>query len=662
MLERTKHMKREIKERRQSEESLRQERNSLIGILESMKDGVYIVNQQYDIDYINPSLIKHFGPYEGKKCYDYFHDGKEVCSWCKNQDVFAGKTVRWEWYSFKNQRTYDLIDTPLRNPDGSISKLEIFRDITDLKQTQKLLQMKKHDLGERVKELNCLFEISKLLQKPDISIEEILQGTIDLITTSWQYPEITCARIVLDGLLIKTNNFKETVWKQSSDIIMHGDRAGTIDIFYLEERPEIDDGPFLKEERSLIRIIAEELGRIIERKQVEEDLDKSRNQLYQAQKMESLGTLVAGVAHEINNPINLIMFNIPLLQKIWNDFQPILEEAAVKKPDRKYGGLTCNFLQENYSQLLSDMNMAVGRVAKIINDLKNFARQSTISDKKVISINEAVENALRLAQISIRESEVKLKYKLEHNLPLMEGNLQSIEQVVLNLIINAIQAVEHDRGEIKIITGSQNRGEGIFISVSDNGPGIDPSISDRIFDPFFTSKQAGDGIGLGLAITYNLVRAHGGNITFESEKGKGTTFTVLFPTTMKKGTAKILVVDDDEMIRNMLTKALTVNRTYSVEEASNGLETCIKLGTYRPDLLILDVVMPEMDGLEVCRVIKKEPELSDMKVIVTTGFADHPKVKEINEIGFTDVYSKPIEIPDFLELVDEVLKVDKVQG
>ena len=662
MLERTKHMKREIKERRQSEESLRQERNSLIGILESMKDGVYIVNQQYDIEYVNPSLMEKFGPYEGKKCYDYFHDGKEVCSWCKNQDVFAGKTVRWEWYSFKNQRTYDLIDSPLRNPDGSISKLEIFRDITDLKQTQKLLQIKKHDLGERVKELNCLFEISKLLQKPDISIEEILQGTIDLITTSWQYPEITCARIVLDGLLIKTNNFKETVWKQSSDIIMHGDRAGTIDIFYLEERPEIDDGPFLKEERSLIRIIAEELGRIIERKQVEEDLDKSRNQLYQAQKMESLGTLVAGVAHEINNPINLIMFNIPLLQKIWNDFQPILEEAAVKKPDRKYGGLTCNFLQENYSQLLSDMNMAVGRVAKIINDLKNFARQSTISDKKVISINEAVENALRLAQISIRESEVKLKYKLEHNLPLMEGNLQSIEQVILNLIINAIQAVDHDRGEIKIITGSQNRGEGIFISVSDNGPGIDPSISDRIFDPFFTSKQAGDGIGLGLAITYNLVRAHGGNITFESEKGKGTTFTVLFPTTMKEGTAKILVVDDDEMIRNMLTKALTVNRTYSVEEASNGLETCIKLGTYRPDLLILDVVMPEMDGLEVCRVIKKEPELSDMKVIVTTGFADHPKVKEINEIGFTDVYSKPIEIPDFLELVDEVLKVDKVQG
>ena len=662
MLERTKHMKREIKERRQSEESLRQERNSLIGILESMKDGVYIVNQQYDIEYVNPSLMEQFGPYEGKKCYDYFHDGKEVCSWCKNQDVFAGKTVRWEWYSFKNQRTYDLIDSPLRNPDGSISKLEIFRDITDLKQTQKLLQKKKHDLGERVKELNCLFEISKLLQKPDISIEEILQGTIDLITTSWQYPEITCARIVLDGLLIKTNNFKETVWKQSSDIIMHGDRAGTIDIFYLEERPEIDDGPFLKEERSLIRIIAEELGRIIERKQVEEDLDKSRNQLYQAQKMESLGTLVAGVAHEINNPINLIMFNIPLLQKIWNDFQPILEEAAVKKPDRKYGGLTCNFLQENYSQLLSDMNMAVGRVAKIINDLKNFARQSTISDKKVISINEAVENALRLAQISIRESEVKLKYKLEHNLPLMEGNLQSIEQVILNLIINAIQAVDHDRGEIKIITGSQKRGEGIFISVSDNGPGIDPSISDRIFDPFFTSKQAGDGIGLGLAITYNLVRAHGGNITFESEKGKGTTFTVLFPTTMKEGTAKILVVDDDEMIRNMLTKALTVNRTYSVEEASNGLETCIKLGTYRPDLLILDVVMPEMDGLEVCRVIKKEPELSDMKVIVTTGFADHPKVKEINEIGFTDVYSKPIEIPDFLELVDEVLKADKVQG
>jgi len=112
-------------------EALRSERQKLINILDSMVDGIYIVNQQYDIEYINPELEKEYGPVNGRRCYEYFEGRKEVCSWCRNQDVFGGKTVRWEWYSTKTKKTYDLINTPLRNPDGSVSKLGIFRDITE---------------------------------------------------------------------------------------------------------------------------------------------------------------------------------------------------------------------------------------------------------------------------------------------------------------------------------------------------------------------------------------------------------------------------------------------------------------------------------------------------------------------------------------------------
>ncbi|MBM4137850.1 MAG: PAS domain S-box protein [Nitrospira sp.] len=127
-------------ERKQAEKEIRYEKDKLRKIFEAMEDGVYIVNQNYDVEYINPFLEKEFGHWRGRKCYEYFHDRTEVCPWCPNQKVFAGETVRWEWYSFKNQRTYDLIDTPLKNPDGSVSKLEIFRDITERKKADEKLR------------------------------------------------------------------------------------------------------------------------------------------------------------------------------------------------------------------------------------------------------------------------------------------------------------------------------------------------------------------------------------------------------------------------------------------------------------------------------------------------------------------------------------------
>lgn len=397
-------------------------------------------------------------------------------------------------------------------------------------------------------------------------------------------------------------------------------------------------------------------------KRAEEALRKSQEQLYQAQKMESLGTLVAGVAHEINNPVNLFMFNVPLVQKVWHDFLPVLKEHASKEPDKKYGGLTNGFLEENLDQLLSDMNMAANKVSKIVSDLKNFARKTTVVNKKLVQINDAIDHAVRLARTTLTKSGIELKVDLGDNLPRMEGNLQSIEQIILNLIVNASQAIDHDKGKVEIVTGFKKRTGQIFISVSDNGRGIAPSVSDNIFDPFVTNRQADGGTGLGLSITYNLVKAHDGEITFQSQKGKGTTFTVFFPTILKEKAAKILVVDDDESVRNMLTQALTMERPWSVDQSSNGTEACIKLGLDRPDLIILDISMPEMDGVEVCRIIKAESELRDMKVIIITGFPESPKAKEVVELGFGHIYAKPFNLKDFRKAVDNVLKGPSVQS
>jgi len=392
-----------------------------------------------------------------------------------------------------------------------------------------------------------------------------------------------------------------------------------------------------------------------ERKKAEEALKHSQQQLLQAQKMDALGTLVAGVAHEINNPLSQVMFNMPLLQRLWHDFLPILKKHSAKEPGRKYGGLTYEFLEENLGQLLTDMEMAAKRVATIGGGLKDFSRRSDLADMVPLNINIAVENAMRLVRSTLKKSGVLLELDLAQDLPLMEGNLHCIEQIILNMTINAIEAIDHDKGKIVMTTGFQEKDGRVTLSIWDNGRGVSPSIADKIFDPFVTDKLTEGGTGLGLSVSYSLVRAHNGEIRFRSQEETGTTFTLFFPATSRRKAAKILLVDDDKSIRVMLKRALTKDRPYLVEETTNGREASIKIATHRPDLLILDILMPEMDGLEVCRTIKAEPSLSQMKVIIITGYPEHPKLKAVAELGFTNIFVKPFNLESILREVEDIL-------
>jgi PAS domain S-box-containing protein len=162
--------------------------------------------------------------------------------------------------------------------------------LAERRQAEVALHKLSHDLGERVKELNCLYGISALVEKPGVTLEEILQGTVDLVPPAWQYPDITCARVILDGRESHTEGFRETAWSQARDIRVHGRRAGLLQVCYLEERRESDDGPFLREERSLLNAIAERLGRIAERMRAEEELKHSEERYALAQRAANVGS------------------------------------------------------------------------------------------------------------------------------------------------------------------------------------------------------------------------------------------------------------------------------------------------------------------------------------------------------------------------------------
>jgi PAS domain S-box-containing protein len=163
-----------------------------------------------------------------------------------------------------------------KKPAGNIIGFQgTVRDVTEARHAQEALQQKTHDLGQRVKELNCLYNLSKLIESPGISVDQILRGVVDLMPSAWQYPEITCAKIMLEGREFKTENCRDTVDKLSADMVVHGENIGFVDVGYLEERPGSDEGPFVKQERDLLNAIAQRLGHVIERIKASEALKAS---------------------------------------------------------------------------------------------------------------------------------------------------------------------------------------------------------------------------------------------------------------------------------------------------------------------------------------------------------------------------------------------------
>ena len=171
--------KQEIVERRAPEEALRIEKDNLVNVLNSMEDGVYIIDEQCDIEYANPTLVRRFGPFQGKKCYEYFHNRTKVCPWCKNQEVFSGETLRWEWHASKGGRTYDVIDTLVRRSDGRVSKLQILRDITERKRMEEETRRLEAEL-ERIRKMEALGTLASGIAHQFYEIIGIIIGNAEL--------------------------------------------------------------------------------------------------------------------------------------------------------------------------------------------------------------------------------------------------------------------------------------------------------------------------------------------------------------------------------------------------------------------------------------------------------------------------------------------------
>lgn len=273
---------------------------------------------------------------------------------------------------------------------------------------------------------------------------------------------------------------------------------------------------------------------IAERKHAEEELRLNQQQLIQADKMAALGVLVSGVAHEINNPTGLILLEVPHLKRFFADAAKVLEGYFRENGDFNCGGLPYSRMREEMPRSLDKLQDAGRRISRIVDDLKDFARQGDNACNTMIDLNATVAAAVRLVEPTLRKATSCFRADYDHSLPTVPGNAQRIEQVLVNLILNACQALPDSGRAIELSTRHDPLRGVATIVVRDEGSGIKPEHLSRLTDPFFTTKRDAGGTGLGLSVSAGIVKEHGGTLEFDSAPDRGTLVTMNLPLSQKE--------------------------------------------------------------------------------------------------------------------------------
>lgn len=415
-------------------------------------------------------------------------------------------------------RTVSARGHPIVGAGGRVlGYVAAFTDITERQRVEQSLRDLAAELGKRVKELNCLLGISHIVEHSGGSLSQILRETVALLPPSWRYPSITCARIVMNDLELTTDNYQASPWRQTADIIVHEERAGMVEVSYLDERPQRDEGPFSADERSLIDAVAVLLGRISERLHAEqlvtEREQELRERLTHMTRVGVMGEMASSIAHEVSQPLTAISTYAQACRRM-------VAAGALDSPD--------------VLDILMRISDEAIRAGDMIHGLRDMVQKR--ESKRIDSdINKLVRDVERLASIDARLHDARLRFDLASSLPPACVDAIQIQQVILNLIRNGIDALgdtEMESREVILRTATLNDSE-IQVSVTDYGCGLSSDVAERLFEPFLTTKEGG--LGMGLSISQSIVNSHGGRIWFERNAGRGTTFFFTLPISASGG-------------------------------------------------------------------------------------------------------------------------------
>ncbi|MEJ2739342.1 MAG: PAS domain S-box protein, partial [Dehalococcoidia bacterium] len=593
---------RDISRRKRNEQELRQSQEKLMRIFQSVGDGISVTDLKGIFTEVNEKTLQLHGYSDasemiGKNGIEYIapEDRERVNQYYRQVPIRGANNMeitmlRKDGSTFMAEVNTSIIRNSTNEPTGVIS---IVRDITERKKAEEELKMRAL-LLDNATDAIALYDLDKNLHYINktgekiygYSKDELLQMKLEDIFAS-KGKQVKIADV---KKLLKTGYlaFEMNIKSKKGALIPAEFHISLVEI---------------NERKYALAVVRD----ISSRKKAEEERRQLEQKAQRTSQLASVGEMAAGIAHEINNPLTSVIGYAQLLMK--------------------------KDIPEDIKEDISIIHEGAQRVSGIVNRMLTFARQRK-PKREYSDINSIIETTLELREYSLRNNNIKVVRQFAPDLPMTVADNGQLQQVFLNIIVNAETEMKLAHGKGTLIIKTRTKGRKIQISFTDDGPGIAKELLARLFDPFFTTREVGQGTGLGLSVCHGIISEHGGQIYVESVQGKGATFTVELPVIesvdrldqdntdistdygVKK--AKILVVDDEATIRQYLSQLL-IREGYKVESVEDAA-TALEIIRYkRFSLLLLDVKMPSMNGMELYIQLQDIAKSLAKRVLFMTG-------------------------------------------
>ena len=554
-------------------------------IIKSIGDAISIQDTNFKILFQNKISKDIVGDHVGEYCYRAYEQRDYICEGCPVAKVFRDGEIHKTERNVPTDRGieyFEITASPLKDSTGKImAGVEVGRNITECRLMEEKLR-KAHDeleihVEERTSELLKAHKeiLAEIIERK--KIEKKLQGSKGRFKRlSEEFNALLDA--IPDNLVLLSPEMK-IMWANKTAAVEFGRDISELKGQYCyklccgisspcencptlrslrtkrEENTQVttSEGRFwdirafpIKDEHGNIKNIIEVARDITTKIHMEEKDRLIQAKLIHANKMTSLGTLVSGIAHEINNPNSFIMSNAQLLSEVWKDAVQILTEYYLKNGNLSLGGLSYSEVFKVMPKLLNGINEGSIRIKSIIDNLKDFARPDRANMDGKINVNEVVTVSRSILVSQVENFTDNFNILCRKSIPPVRGSSQQIEQVIINLIMNSLQSLPDKNCGVWVSTSFNKKSKHVVIQIKDEGTGMSKDVLERVTEPFFTTKLDSGGTGLGLFISYAIIKEHNGFLEFKSSPNKGTVATIRLPVYPSKG----------KVMRNISKKSL----------------------------------------------------------------------------------------------------------